>query len=197
MKKLVIKDLHYQYCGPIDIQINSGECVAVSGASGSGKSLLLRAIADLDEHTGDVSLDDVSMNDVDAPEWRQKVALLPAESQWWFDTLGEHFSKIDDQLIKKLGFPENVMSWSVSRLSSGEKQRLALLRLLLNKPDVLLLDEPTANLDKNNTLLFEKVVEDYIKQHSACVVWVSHDAHQLERVSSMQYKIENGQLHRH
>ena len=170
MKSLLIKNLHYQHCGPIDIQINSVECVAISGASGSGKSLLLRALADLDEHTGDISLDDISMNQISAPEWRQKVALLPAESQWWFDTLGEHFSEIDSELIKQFGFPDNVMSWSVSRLSSGEKQRLALLRLLLNKPDVLLLDEPTANLDKNNTLLFEKVVEDYIKQHSACVI---------------------------
>ena len=196
MKKLVINDLHYQHCGPIDIEINSGECVAVSGASGSGKSLLLRALADLDEHKGDISLDDVLMNDLPAPEWRQKVALLPAESQWWFDTLGEHFAETDHQLIKQFGFPENVMDWSVSRLSSGEKQRLALLRLLLNKPSVLLLDEPTANLDKHNTLLFEKIIEDYMQQHSACVIWVSHDTHQLERVSSMQYKIENGRLHR-
>ena len=196
MKKLVINDLCYQHCGPIDMEINSGECVAVSGASGSGKSLLLRALADLDEHKGDVSLDAVSMNDLAAPEWRQKVALLPAESQWWFDTLGEHFAETDHQLIKQFGFPENVMDWSVSRLSSGEKQRLALLRLLLNKPSVLLLDEPTANLDKHNTLLFEKIIEDYMQQHSACVIWVSHDMHQLERVSSMQYKIENGQLQR-
>lgn len=192
----MIKDLYYQHCGPIDIEIAGGECVAVSGASGSGKSLLLRALADLDEHRGDVTLDDVSMNDLEAPEWRQKVALLPAESQWWFDTVGEHFSEIDKQSIKEFGFPDDVMSWSVNRLSSGEKQRFALLRLLINKPDVLLLDEPTANLDKTNTLLFEKIVDDYIKAYSASVIWVSHDVHQLERVSQVQYKIENGQLHR-
>jgi len=196
LKKLVVKDLYYQHCGPVDIEINAGQCLAVSGASGSGKSLLLRALADLDEHKGDISLDDISMNELDAPEWRKKAALLPAESQWWFDTLGEHFSETDEQLIKQLGFPGNVMQWSVSRLSSGEKQRLALLRLLINKPSVILLDEPTANLDKHNTLLFEKIIEDYTKQYSACVIWVSHDAHQLERVSSMQYKIENGRLHR-
>jgi len=196
LKKLVVKDLYYQHCGPIDIEINDGECVAVSGASGSGKSLLLRALADLDEHKGDISLDDIPMNQLAAPEWRQKVALLPAESQWWFDTLGEHFAETDNDLIKQFGFPDNVMGWSVNRFSSGEKQRLALLRLLLNKPAVLLLDEPTANLDKHNTLLFEKIIKDYMQAYSACVIWVSHDAHQLERVSSVHYQIENGRLHR-
>ena len=194
MKKLVINDLYYHHCGPVTIIIQAGDSVAVSGASGSGKSLLLRALADLDVHRGDISLDDIAMNDLPAPEWRKKVALLPAESQWWFDTLGEHFPATDNEMIHYFGFPDNVMSWSVSRLSSGEKQRFALLRLLLNKPDVLLLDEPTANLDNTNTLLFEKLIEDYIKVNSACVIWVSHDAQQLSRICNVHYQIENGQL---
>ncbi|MDH5735829.1 MAG: ATP-binding cassette domain-containing protein [Gammaproteobacteria bacterium] len=194
MKKLLIKELYYHHCGPVNLQINAGDCVAVSGVSGSGKSLLLRALADLDEHRGSISLDDILMTDLPAPEWRKKVALLPAESQWWFDTLGEHFPATDNEMIHYFGFPDNVMSWSVSRLSSGEKQRFALLRLLLNKPDVLLLDEPTANLDNTNTLLFEKLIEDYIKVNSACVIWVSHDAQQLSRICNVHYQIENGQL---
>lgn len=196
MNKLAVNNLYYHHCGPMSFEINAGDCIAVSGASGSGKSLLLRALADLDEHRGEVALDNVTMAECEAPEWRTKIALLPAESQWWFDTLGEHFSEIDNQLLQQFGFPDDVMGWSVSRMSSGEKQRLALLRLLLNEPEVLLLDEPTANLDEKNTLLFENVVKDYLQQHSACAIWVSHDERQLDRMCDRQYMIEKGQLSR-
>lgn len=191
---LNIQQLEYQTIGPINLQINAAQCVGLSGESGCGKSLLLRAVADLDEHQGDVSLDDVNANEMTAPQWRKKVAMLPADSQWWLDTVGEHFIQVDKDLLSILGFDEGALSWSISRISSGEKQRLALLRLLANKPSVLLLDEPTANLDKNNTLLFEKIVLDYLKQNSACAIWVSHDLEQLERVSSTNFKLESGRL---
>ncbi|MDH5765969.1 MAG: ATP-binding cassette domain-containing protein [Gammaproteobacteria bacterium] len=196
MTKLAVKDLTYHHCGPVNFEVDSGECISVSGASGSGKSLLLRSLADLDDHGGDVMLDKINMKDVPANEWRLKVALLPAESQWWFDTVGEHFSVVDHALLELFGFPDNVMSWSISRMSSGEKQRLALLRLLINQPDVLLLDEPTANLDKNNTLMFEQIIKQYLQQHKACVIWVSHDAKQLERMCQQHFEIKNGQLSR-
>ena len=170
------------------------QCVGLSGESGSGKSLLLRAVADLDEHRGEVSLDDVNVNDMSAPQWRKKVAMLPADSQWWFDTVGEHFEQVDKALLDRLGFNEDTLRWIISRMSSGEKQRLALLRLLANKPSVLLLDEPTANLDKTNTLLFESIVQDYLKQHNACAIWVSHDLEQLKRVAALNFKLEAGKL---
>ena len=191
---LTIQQLEYQSIGPIDLQINAMQCVGLSGESGSGKSLLLRAVADLDEHQGEVSLDDVNVNDMSAPQWRKKVAMLPADSQWWFDTVGEHFEQVDKALLDRLGFNEDTLGWMISRMSSGEKQRLALLRLLANKPSVLLLDEPTANLDKTNTLLFESIVQDYLKQHNACAIWVSHDLEQLERVASLNFKLEAGKL---
>jgi len=191
---LNIQQLEYQTIGPLNLQINAAQCVGLSGESGCGKSLLLRAVADLDEHQGDVSLDDVNANKMSAPQWRKKVAMLPADSQWWLDTVGEHFDQVDKGMLSMLGFDEDALSWSISRISSGEKQRLALLRLLANKPSVLLLDEPTANLDKNNTLLFEKIVLDYLKQNNACAIWVSHDLEQLERVGSINFKLESGGL---
>jgi len=191
---LKIQQLEYQTIGPLNLQINAAQCVGLSGESGCGKSLLLRAVADLDEHQGDVSLDDVNANKMSAPQWRKKVAILPADSQWWLDTVGEHFDQVDKDMLSMLGFDEDALSWSISRISSGEKQRLALLRLLANKPSVLLLDEPTANLDKNNTLLFEKIVLDYLKQNNACAIWVSHDLEQLERVASINFKLQSGRL---
>lgn len=194
MSLLKLHQIKYQTCGPVDLAIDSGECIGLSGESGSGKSLLLRAIADLDEHGGEVFLDELNCNLVPAPQWRQHVALLPAESQWWFDTVGEHFNVKDTELFQRLGFKQQVADWKVSRLSSGEKQRLALIRMLASSPRVLLLDEPTANLDRQNTAVFEQIVADYIATHRACAIWVSHDREQLQRVSSRVFIIEKGQL---
>lgn len=168
--------------------------MGVFGESGCGKSLLLRALADLDPHGGEVSLDQVDAQQMSAPAWRTLVALLVADSQWWFDTVGEHFSVLNSGDLARLGFREDVGHWQVSRLSSGERQRLALLRLLQNQPRVLLLDEPTANLDAQNTALFEQFIDDYRMQHDACVVWVSHDREQLARVAQNTYELKQGNL---
>jgi ABC-type multidrug transport system ATPase subunit len=91
-----------------------------------------------------------------APDWRRRVGLLPAESGWWADRVGAHFITTNDArnpattptpILARLGFEPDVLDWDVQRLSSGERQRLGLARLLLNRPEVLLLDEATANLD--------------------------------------------------
>ena len=191
---LTLKALSYQHCGPIDLEVADGHCVGVYGESGCGKSLMLRAISDLDEHQGEVWLDQQSAADIDAPHWRRQVALLSAESQWWFDSVGEHFSRLDLQVAEQLGFRGDVSHWQVSRLSSGEKQRLALLRILQQAPKVLLLDEPTANLDRENTRMVEHLVTDYIHKHRACALWVSHDVQQLERVCNDIYQLREGRL---
>ena len=194
---LNISQLEYQFVGPLDFVVNSAQIIGLSGESGCGKSLMLRAIADMDEHKGDISLYGMLANEMTAPEWRHKVALLPADSQWWFDTVGEHFHRLDKNLLTSLGFDESALDWSIGRISTGEKQRLALLRLLENKPSVLLLDEPTANLDKKNTLVFESVVKNYLHENNACAIWVSHNMDQLDRVAESIFKLESGQLMSH
>lgn len=194
---LTLQQLSYSHCGPIDLLVSDGACVGIYGESGCGKSLMLRAIADLDEHQGRVLLDQLPAEQVDAPHWRQQVALLSAESQWWFDSVGEHFQRLDEQAAGLLGFRSEVADWQVSRLSSGEKQRLALLRLLQHEPRVLLLDEPTANLDRDNTRMVENMVSEYIHRHKACALWVSHDVQQLERVCDEIYQLRQGRLVKH
>jgi len=194
VKKFSIKKLGFRHCGPVDLQINASEIIGLSGASGSGKTLFLRALADMDEHTGEVQLDEVNQQSIEAHLWRRKVALLSAETSWWLDTLEEHFSALSEQPLQALGFPPDCLHWSVSRLSSGEKQRLGLLRLLENRPEVLLLDEPTANLDEHSTVLFEQFVQRYLHEHSACAIWVSHDTQQLNKVCQRKYLLESGVL---
>jgi ABC-type iron transport system FetAB ATPase subunit len=194
MAQLRIESLRFHERGPYDLLVDGGECVCLSGPSGAGKTLLLRSIADLDPHEGQVFLDDVERASIDAPSWRKSVGLLPAESQWWCDTVGPHFSEVDPDRFETLGFSEDVMNWTVSRLSTGERQRLALLRLLINRPRAVLLDEPTASLDPSNVGQVEVVIEDYRKQMNAPIVWVSHDPTQSKRVSDRRFEISGGRL---
>ena len=189
---LQVTDIRPHGRGPYSLQIATGECVSIRGPSGSGKSLLLRAIADLDPHQGQVSLDGVDSKHIPAPQWRRQVALLPVESQWWLDVVGEHFPGDECPWLEPLGFTSETLHWQVSRLSSGEKQRLALARALMNQPRVLLLDEPTASLDEQSAAAVEKVVADYSQQTEAAVLWVSHDAQQASRVADRQLQLTEG-----
>ena len=190
---LRLEDLKIPDVQPINLTIAPGKCVGLSGESGSGKTRLLRAIADMDEHGGQVYEKGVAQDHIKAHQWRRRVALLPAESQWWFDTVDQHFST-HTKYIEALGFGQDVMSWNVSRCSSGEKQRLSILRMLSIGPRVLLLDDPTANLDANNIARVEGLIVNYLSKHNAIAIWVSHDASQLQRVSQEQYHLCGGQL---
>jgi ABC-type iron transport system FetAB ATPase subunit len=192
---LRIEGLRFLGNGPLDLAVAAGECVTVSGPSGAGKTLLLRAIADLDESAGRVTLGGEDRDAMPAPEWRRRVALLMAESVWWRETVGEHFAPLDRALLQRLGFPTDVATWAVSRLSSGERQRLGLARLLTNRPRALLLDEPTANLDRDNIARVETIVAEYREQNDAAVLWVTHDAEQAARVGNRGFRLERGTLH--
>ena len=175
--------------GPFSFSVERGECVALSGPSGCGKTLLLRALADLDLAEGVVLLDGTDRNEIPAPQWRRQVGWLPAEASWWFDFVGEHFSNVrklsaeNFQCLETLGFQRDVLNWRIDRLSTGEKQRLALFRLLLNEPKVLLLDEPTAALDVSNVWKVEEVISNVRKTTGAAVVWVSHNPEQIARAA--------------
>ena len=187
---LQISNLQFLDWEPVSFSVAPGEIVGLYGASGSGKSLLLRALADLDVHSGEVELGGVSCASMPAAQWRQKVAMLPAESRWWFGTVGEHFESEAVDLVSKLGFSAEVFGWEVARLSVGERQRLALARLLARDPEFLLLDEPTANLDGKAT----RLVEELILETGLAAIWVSHDVEQLERVAGRRFSMSDKQL---
>ncbi len=194
MIRLRIRKLLYHNIGPIDLAIEASECVCLSGPSGAGKTLMLRAIADLEPHRGRVYLDTAKATEMNPPAWRKKVGMLPAESQWWHDTVKEHFKKVNELWIEMLGLDNAVMKWHVSRLSSGERQRLSLLRLICNRPKVLLLDEPTANLDPENAERVEQLLENYRVQQGASILWVSHDPEQISRVATRHFVLKDGMI---
>jgi putative ABC transport system ATP-binding protein len=130
-------------------RLSAGEVIAVRGPSGAGKTLLLRAVADLDPNEGLVTFDDRDRSTIAGQEWRRLVGYVPAEPGWWADTVGEHFGDWTAALafVRDLGFPEETKAWPITRLSTGERLRLALVRALMMQPKLLLLDEPTAALD--------------------------------------------------
>ena len=100
----------------------------------------------------------------------------------------------NDAWLTALGFDSSVYNWSVERLSSGERQRLALLRLLANRPRVLLLDEPTANLDPENTGNVESLVREYLDSQRAACLWVTHGAGQKARIAGRSLVLDKSGL---
>ncbi len=178
----------------VSFTVAAGRITALSGPSGSGKSRLLRAIADLDAHQGDIALGDVAQHSIPAHEWRRRVMLVPADSQWWAETIREHLPDAETPDWAALGFSSDTASWQVSRLSSGERQRLALLRAVAHGPHALLLDEPTANLDTDTSAQIETWLLALIRRHRWPTLWVSHDAAQIARVADHHLRIRGDHL---
>ena len=184
---LSVSELTFGRNGPYSISCSGTETVGISGMSGIGKTRFLRALADLDDHGGRVSLDGRDCRDIPAPVWRRLVGLIPAESRWWYGDVRSHMEtgtspEERDRLLESLGFGRDVLDWQVGRLSSGEKQRLSLARALLRNPSVLLLDELGSSLDREIGHLLEGVIKNFQKRCGSPVLWVSHDQEQIQRV---------------
>ncbi len=195
MPVLELDALTTRHVGPLDLRIDAGECVCMQGPSGSGKSLLLRALADLDPHAGEVRLDGVACSAMPAPQWRRRVVLVAAESQWWHARVGAHFPPgFDPAQLAAVDLPPAALDWEVVRCSTGERQRLALLRALALQPAALLLDEPTGNLDAGSCAAVEALIAAYRHAHAAAVLWVSHDARQAARVAQRCLTLHDGRF---
>jgi putative ABC transport system ATP-binding protein len=190
MKLFEARHLSCAELSDLSFSLSESELVCLSGPSGAGKTLMLRSLADLDVNQSSVNLRGVQRERMSPTEWRRQVGYLPAESRWWSETVGDHFPRIQADILSQLGFEGEVMAWQVERLSSGERQRLALARLLSNQPQVLLLDEPTANLDPVSTQRVERLVMDYLRREQAACLWVTHATNQIERIASRIFYLD-------
>ena len=178
-----------------NFELRDGEAVAVTGASGAGKSLVLRGIADLIPNEGDMSLEDRSRAGMSGPEWRRLVTYVAATPGWWAERVEDHFSDLAQakKLAVEFLLPENIFASPVAQLSTGEQQRLVLIRALVQGPKVLLLDEPTSGLDGRATAKVEARLNMFL-QHGGSVLFVTHDGEQARRLAKRSLHIENSQI---
>jgi ABC-type multidrug transport system ATPase subunit len=195
LARLEVVDVSFLQNGPYRFSAAEGECIGLSGDSGVGKTLLLKAVSDLIPHRGKVIFDGIDSKRVSAPAWRRKVCMVPADPVWWHDRVGDHYTSAVavqplEGILAQLGFTTDVLEWEVSRLSTGEKQRLGLARTLLLEPSVLLLDEPTSGLDVKSSRQVETLIATLQKEKNVIVIWVSHDYSQLERVADRILKVK-------
>jgi ABC-type iron transport system FetAB ATPase subunit len=192
---LTIERLRRLGFGPFDLAVADGECIAIAGPSGAGKSVFLRMVADLDPHDGTARLDDQPCAQLPGPAWRQLVTYLAAESGWWADRVGDHVADHAQAraLLPRLHLASDALDWPVTRLSTGERQRLALVRALVQAPRVLLLDEPTSALDPEATAAVEALFAGE-RARGVSLILVSHDPAQSRRLATRRFRMEAGQL---
>jgi ABC-type nitrate/sulfonate/bicarbonate transport system ATPase subunit len=183
-KKVMTGKTELQILEDISLEINKNDFVCVLGKSGCGKTTLLRIIAGLDPGTsGEVKLDG---NVIEGPHFSRCLVFQELNLYPWLtarenislglDIRGDKKNKNKriDQYIRLIGLKEEA-DRKPKQLSGGEQQRVALARALINKPDVLLLDEPFGKLDPAiRTELQDELLR--IWQEERCtVVFVTHD----------------------
>lgn len=178
----------------VNITINSGEYVAITGASGSGKSTLLHIIGGLDDPTlGDVTIDGkklVGMSDNDKSKLRnttmgfvfQSFYLQPYLSVLDNILLPTAFTRCNkkdvEQMAKLLSEELHIndkLDSLPAQLSGGQTQRVAIARAMINRPKIILADEPTGNLDSKNGKITVGILERMNRELSTTLVIVTHD----------------------
>lgn len=177
----------------INLRIKKGECVVVKGVSGSGKSTLLSIIgAIMKPSSGSVKVEGenvASLNDFHASRYRKYQVGFVTQSFNLFEQLSvsnnlvaalvtQDFSsdEIEIKIAKALHLSNitHKANQKISTLSGGEKQRCIIARALVNEPSIILCDEPTANLDRANSMEFIKIMQK-LKKENKTIIIATHD----------------------
>lgn len=192
----------------LDIRIDDGELVAITGKSGSGKTTLLNILGGLDKATGgSVCYDDINITklaDTALADFRlnkigfvfQFYDLIPeltAKENILLPSKLAKKGKTDiSDTVKKLGV-ENLLGRYPSELSGGQQQRVAIARALVNDPSVLLCDEPTGNLDVSTGNDVLSLLVDLNRNDNLTIVIVTHD-NQLAEKCDRIIRISDGKI---
>jgi putative ABC transport system ATP-binding protein len=194
----------------VNLSINKGEFVAIVGASGSGKSTLLHLLGGLDRPTsGKVVIDGESIYDYKEEKLaifrRRKIGfifqffnlipVLDVEENISLPALLDN-DKIDkdylDDIIKLLGL-EKRKTHLPSELSGGQQQRVSIGRALLNKPSIILADEPTGNLDSKNSKEVIELLKFSAKKYNQTLILITHDIN-IASMADRTITIQDGDI---
>ena len=196
----------------LSFQVQPGEFVQISGQSGSGKSSLLRLLNRLQTPTsGRIYLDEKPIDHFEVPVLRRQVAYLQQTPimvpgsvtdnlllSYQFRISRVQSQPTTDQLIQLLSdflLDQVSLSDGAETLSVGQKQRLALIRILLMKPKVLLCDEPTSALDQASKAVVEDHIQHLNQEQQVTVILVTHtDFQPTGRVQSRRFHLQNAIL---
>ena len=191
----------------VDFYIKGKEKIAIVGKNGAGKTTLLRLIAgelDLDRDDKRNSPGITRSRDISIGFFHQNISfdMTKTVDEIMMEGFGEEelFSRDAfsyrarfDKLLTGFGFDKNIKKKELSNFSGGEQTKIALINLLLKKPDLLLLDEPTNHLDIKTV----EWLEEYLNDYEGAVIIVSHDRFFLDNVVDAVYELENHTLTRY
>lgn len=194
----------------VGLSVNKGEFVAIVGASGSGKSTLLHLLGGLDKPTaGRVIIDGESIYNYKEEKLavfrRRKIGfifqfynlipVLDVEENISLPALLDH-DKVDkdylEEIIKVLGLGER-KNHLPSELSGGQQQRVSIGRALLNKPSIILADEPTGNLDSKNSKEVIELLKYTTKKYNQTLILITHDIN-IASMADRVITIEDGEI---
>ncbi|MBN1132070.1 MAG: ABC transporter ATP-binding protein [Bacteroidales bacterium] len=221
MKVLEIKNLHKIYnttqirvhaVNGIDLDFEEGEFAAIVGPSGSGKTTLLNLIGGLDKPTeGEILVNGVNLSTLKSSEiidFRlrnigfvfQSYNLIPVltagENVEFIMGLQKWDRKKRDErtreLLKAVGLEERIHS-RPSKLSGGQQQRVAVARALASKPQFVLADEPTANLDSKSTETLLEIMESLNREERITFIFSTHDARVVKKARRV-ITLEDGKI---
>jgi len=190
-----------------ELEIYRGEIFGIVGPSGAGKSTLLRLLNFLEPPTtGHISFAGVNLNEQEVPlEVRRRVVMVFQRPILLNRTVAANIayglkirgSKDVRHRVKEMLYQvglEDLAQRSARILSGGEAQRVALARALVLEPEVLLLDEPTANLDPYNVRLIEDIIRRTNRERGTTVVLVTHNIFQARRLAHRAALLLEGRL---
>ena len=194
----------------IHLDIEEGTFVTIVGKSGSGKSTLLHVMGGLEKpNSGEVIIQDISLYDLKEDELtilrRRQIGfvfqffnLIPSQNVYEniilpmrLDGRKEDSEYVED-IIRMLGLEEKRLSY-IDELSGGQQQRVAIARALASKPTIILLDEPTGNLDSKNSEEVMDILKISQSRYNQTIVMVTHDAMMANKADRI-ITIEDGQI---
>ncbi len=196
----------------INTVIEENCSLTITGPSGSGKSTLLNLISGLDFPTsGVISVDGKrvdSMKESELTEYRSMYVGLIFQFHYLLNdftalenVMLPNYMKGNDkrkasekamELLKEVGLEDRIEHYPL-QLSGGERQRVAVARALINDPELILADEPTGNLDENNSAVVEDILFRLIADHKKTLILVTHDS-ALAKRGSRRMRLERGEL---